>query len=112
MEPRSMAKSDRAYPADVDAASGFRLPLPKREDLAEAARKRYDRAADPRGGTTGALGGPRGINLNTPNPPDLGEPLTRYLRWESGFDGKLRELAILVTAREADSVFEWQAHEP
>ena len=105
-----MAKS--AYPADVHPESGFRLPLPKREELAEEARKRYDRAVDPKSGSIRGLRGPSGIKLYSPKLSELGEPLTRYLRWESGFDGKTRELAILVTAREVDSVFEWQAHEP
>lgn len=107
-----MAKSDRAYPADVHAESGFRLPLPKREDLTEDARKLYDRAVDPKSGSIKGLRGPGGIKLYSPKVSELGQPLTRYLRWESGFDGKIRELAILVTAREVDSVFEWQAHEP
>jgi 4-carboxymuconolactone decarboxylase len=107
-----MAKSDRAYPADVHAESGFRLPLPKREDLAEDARRLYDRAVDPKSGSIKGLRGPGGIKLYSPKVSEYGQPLTRYLRWESGFDGRIRELAILVTAREADSVFEWQAHEP
>jgi 4-carboxymuconolactone decarboxylase len=33
------------------------------------------------------------------------------LRQEAGLGGRLRELAILVTARELDSQFEWAAHE-
>jgi 4-carboxymuconolactone decarboxylase len=38
-------------------------------------------------------------------------PLNRYLRYEAGFGGRVRELAILTTARECDSQFEWAAHE-
>ena len=36
----------------------------------------------------------------------------RYLRHEAGLGGRVRELAILTTARELDSQFEWAAHEP
>jgi 4-carboxymuconolactone decarboxylase len=36
----------------------------------------------------------------------------RYLRHEAGLGGPVRELAILTTARELDSQFEWAAHEP
>jgi 4-carboxymuconolactone decarboxylase len=36
----------------------------------------------------------------------------QYLRFESALDRRLTELAILVTARELDSQFEWAAHEP
>jgi 4-carboxymuconolactone decarboxylase len=107
-----MAKTDRAYPADVDPESGFRLPLPRREDLPEDARRLFDRAVDPKSGSIKGLHGPGGIKLYSPKVSELGQPLTRYLRWESGFAARVRELAILVTAREVDSVFEWQAHEP
>ena len=34
-------------PSDIDPQSGFRLPLPKREDLDEAGRRALDRAAVP-----------------------------------------------------------------
>src|SRR5260221_13831923 len=37
--------------------------------------------------------------------------LNRYLRYEAGFTGHVREVAILATAREMDSQFEWGAHE-
>ena len=35
-----------------------------------------------------------------------------YLRYEAGFTPRVREIAILTTARECDSQFEWAAHEP
>ena len=38
--------------------------------------------------------------------------LNRYLRFEAGFTPRMREIAILATAREMDSQFEWCAHEP
>src|SRR5207249_8449720 len=38
-------------------------------------------------------------------------PVNRYLRYESGLGGRIREIAILVTARALDSQFEWAAHE-
>ena len=42
-------------PADIDPESGFRLPLPKREDLDEAGKRAYDRLTDPKGGTLAGL---------------------------------------------------------
>ena len=50
------------WPADVDRQSGFRLPLPKREDLDENGREAYDRGTTP-GATTAGLQGPTGIQL-------------------------------------------------
>jgi 4-carboxymuconolactone decarboxylase len=38
--------------------------------------------------------------------------LNGYLRHQAGLGGRVRELAILTTARELDSQFEWAAHEP
>ena len=52
-------------PSDIDPQSGFRLPLPKREDLDEAGRKAYDRATAP-GATIAGLQGPAGVQLYTP----------------------------------------------
>ena len=37
--------------------------------------------------------------------------LNRYLRFEAGFTPRIREIAILTAAREADSQFEWVQHE-
>jgi 4-carboxymuconolactone decarboxylase len=37
--------------------------------------------------------------------------VNHYLRFEAGLSGRVRELAILATARELDSQFEWAAHE-
>jgi len=50
------------WPADVDRQSGFRLPLPKREDLDQNGREAYDRGTTP-GATTAGLQGPTGIQL-------------------------------------------------
>jgi 4-carboxymuconolactone decarboxylase len=100
-----------AMPSDIDPQSGFRLPLPKREDLDEAGRATYDRATTP-GRTIAGLQGPAGIQLySTRTTPHL-QALNRYLRFEAGLSPRIREIAILVTAREMDSQFEWVAHEP
>jgi 4-carboxymuconolactone decarboxylase len=100
------------YPADVDPESGFRLPLPRREALDEESRKVYDQLLDPKGGTIKGLRGPAGIRLYSPKSSQLSQPLNRYLRFEAGLGARVREIAILTTAREFDSQFEWSAHEP
>jgi len=50
--------------------------------------------------------------LHSPELSRRARPLNRYLRHEAGLGGRVRELAILTTARELDSQFEWAAHEP
>jgi 4-carboxymuconolactone decarboxylase len=99
-------------PSDVYPDSGFRLPLPRREELGEAAKRIYDQLCDPKGGSLVGLRGPGGIRLHSPRLAEVSSPVNRYLRRETGFSGRIRELAILVTAREFDSQFEWAQHEP
>ena len=97
-------------PSDIDPRSGFRLPLPDREDLDEAGKKAYDRGVTP-GATLAGLQGPAGIQLFSPKTAQHMAALNRYLRFEAGFTPRVREIAILATAREMDSQFEWVAHE-
>lgn len=97
---------------DIDPRSGCRLPLPRRENLDEAGRRIYDSLAEPAGETLRGLRGPGGILLHSPQLARFARALNRYLRYEAGLEGRVRELAILVTARELDSQFEWAAHEP
>jgi 4-carboxymuconolactone decarboxylase len=103
--------ADEHYPADVDPQSGCRLPLPRRDELPPEARLVYDNLADPQGGTLRGLRGPGGITLHSPELVRHSRPLNRYLRHQAGLGGRVRELAILVTARALDSQFEWAAHE-
>jgi 4-carboxymuconolactone decarboxylase len=98
-------------PSDIDPRSGFRLPLPNREDLDEAGKVAYDRGTRP-GATIAGLQGPAGIQLFSPKNAAHLSAINRYLRFEAGFTGHVREVAILTTAREMDSQFEWVAHEP
>ncbi len=98
------------WPPDIDPRSGFRLPLLKREDLDEARQRNYDRAMRP-GGSLAGLHGPAGVQLYSKAGAQL-SALNQYLRFQSGISPRVREIAILVTAREFDSQFQWVAHEP
>jgi 4-carboxymuconolactone decarboxylase len=98
-------------PEDIDPDSRCRLPLPQRAELDAVGQKLYDDVLNPKGGTIRGLKGPSGIQLHSPALSHYARPLNRYLRYEAGFGGRVRELAILTTARECDSQFEWAAHE-
>jgi len=100
-----------AMPSDIDPQSGFRLPLPKREDLDEAGKKSFDRGNTP-GANIAGLQGPAGIQLYSAKTAEHLTALNRYLRFQAGYSPRIREIAILATAREMDSQFEWVAHEP
>jgi 4-carboxymuconolactone decarboxylase len=98
-------------PEDIDPESGCRLPLPKREELDADGQRIYDSLADPGSGSLRGLRGPGGIMLHSPELARYTRPLNHHLRHEAGLGGRVRELAILVTARALDSQFEWCAHE-
>src|SRR5262245_47067569 len=100
-----------AMPSDIDPQSGFRLPLPRREDLDEAGRAAYDRAVTP-GRTIAGLQGPSGVQLYSSKIAAHVNAINQYLRYEAGYPARVREVAILATARELDSPLEWVAHEP
>ncbi len=108
----SEATTMTALPRDVHPESRSRLPLPKREALDEQGKRIYDSVLDPKRPTLAGFQGPAGIWLNSPR---VGEPIREFnliLRTQVPLEPRLRELAILVTAREMDSQFEWTAHEP
>jgi 4-carboxymuconolactone decarboxylase len=100
------------YPSDIDPDSGCRLPLPKRDELDPESQAAFDRIVKGGAGSIRGLKGPSGIQLHSPHYAKLARPATYYLRFEAGFSPRVREIAILTTARECDSQFEWAAHEP
>src|SRR5262249_51878612 len=108
--PRPQGKN-MAYPDDIDPESGCRLPLPRRDELPPEGQASYDRLASPGPGNLRGLRGPGGIQLHSPELSRRARPPNRYLRFEAGLAGYVRELAILATARELDNQFEWAAHE-
>ena len=99
-----------ALPKDVDPVSQFRLPSVKREDLDDAGKKVYDRFADPNN-PAAVIRGPNGVRLYSPLVADHLYTVNQYLRNEAGFGNRIAELAILNAAREANSQYEWGAHE-
>lgn len=99
-------------PADVDPESLSRLPLVRRETLDAEGQRLYDAITDPARPNLAGLRGPAGIGLHNPRLGALMREVNSLLRFETGLDARLRELAILVTAREMDQQFEWAMHEP
>ncbi len=56
------------------------------------------------------LGGPFNVLLRSPEMGDLAMKFGEYSRFRPGVPAKLRELAIIVTARHWTAQFEWNAH--
>jgi 4-carboxymuconolactone decarboxylase len=78
--------------------------------LDDAGKKVYDAVAGD--GRLLGLDGPIGIRMHSPRVSEYMTMGNQYLRFGSGIEPRLMELAILVVAREMDSQFEWTAHEP
>jgi 4-carboxymuconolactone decarboxylase len=102
--PRAPAE---AFPKDVYADTGNRLPAIKRDDLDDAGKKIFDT----KGGPADSFG-PGAIRLYSPILDEHLVAVNDYLRHKSGLDARYVELAILVAARECDSEYVWTAHEP
>jgi 4-carboxymuconolactone decarboxylase len=100
-----------SLPKDVYPDSRFRLPLPKRTDLDDYGKKVFDELADPGRRSLVGLQGPSGIRLYSPRVAKPMSDVNTYLRTGTGLDGRLTEIAIMVTARAMDNQFEWTAHE-
>jgi 4-carboxymuconolactone decarboxylase len=99
------------YPTDIDPQSGCRLPLPDRASLDPDAQAIFDSHVKGGGYSIRGLRGPGGLQLHSPELAKRKRPVGSYLRFEAGFSGRVRETAILITARCCDSQFEWAAHE-
>ena len=107
-----MSPESPQLPPDVYPESGFRLPLPRREDFVSSEQECFDRRLVSGARALGGTRGPSAIRLHSPKLAQHFKAVSDYLQSETAFSSKIRELAILVTAREMDSQFEWTAHEP
>ncbi len=105
-------QATHTWPQDIYPESGYRLPLPKRDDFDEDGKNIFDKISHPDRRRLAGMRGPSGIRLQSPKLAEKANALNKYLRYESGFSARVREVAILITAREMDSQFEWTAHEP
>jgi len=103
-------------PAPGNAAqpvSLSRLPAVRPEDLDENGKRAYDLCADPNSRLFAKLVGPPAFWLHIPEMLEHIRELNWHLRnADIGLERRLRELTVLVTARENDAQYEWTAHEP
>jgi 4-carboxymuconolactone decarboxylase len=85
-----------------------RLPLATRESVPENQRAAFDELL--RGLGSVPRYGPGSVMINVPHAHQRVNALNKYLRSESSLPKKLQELAMLVTARELDCQYIWNAH--
>ena len=77
------------------------------EDMTEHQRRVHDAII---AGPRGSAPGPFNALLRSPELADRAQSLGAFCRFETTFEPKLSELAILVTARLWSAQFEWWAH--
>ncbi|MEO2197767.1 MAG: carboxymuconolactone decarboxylase family protein [bacterium] len=110
--PREVTRAD--IPADIHEDSWARLPTVARESLPPEDQRVFDLIVNPDSSYADGLRGPVGMWMYSPRMVEHIFPARDYLRF--GTDGerdqRLAELAIIATARELDSQYEWSAHEP
>jgi 4-carboxymuconolactone decarboxylase len=93
--------------AGTAAASPRRFKPLAENEMSEAQRKVYSEiASGPRGGVRG----PFNALLRSPELADRAQKLGEWVRFRSSLPERLRELAILVTARYWSAQYEWHAH--
>jgi 4-carboxymuconolactone decarboxylase len=61
-------------------------------------------------GERGTLNGPFNVTLRSPEMGDLAQKLGAYLRFHSSLPDRLKEFAIIMTARYWTSQYEWSGH--
>lgn len=108
---KSQSDSSLKVPSDIDPASGSRLPVRKREDMKPEDQEIYDRFLGDDATSLAGIRGPKNLRLYSPQAGFHLSRSNRILRFESGLDPAVRELVILIVAREMDSQFEWTMHE-
>ena len=85
-----------------------RIPVATRESVPANQRDAFDQIVAQRGGPIER--GPVSVLINSPEMAKRAGELSSYLRQESTLSAKIQELAMLVTARERDCQFIWNAH--
>ena len=87
-----------------------RTPAVTRESIPENQRGAFDAIVRERGEVP--AGGPGSVLINAPEVAQRTLGLALFLRTDTSLEPRIRELSMLVTARENDCQFIWNAHAP
>ncbi len=85
-----------------------RLPPASRDNVPDNQRDAFDELL--RGYGSVPRFGPASVMIHVPKAHQIMNALNQYLRNDSALPKKIQELAILVTAREMDCQYVWNAH--
>jgi 4-carboxymuconolactone decarboxylase len=87
-----------------------RVPALTRESVPESQRVAFDKLVEERGEIPAS--GPGSVMLNAPEVAQRALELASYLRSETSLTPRIRELGMLMAARENDCQYIWNAHAP
>jgi 4-carboxymuconolactone decarboxylase len=91
--------AETTLPKDIDPVTRYRLPLPQRSDMATGEeRKIFDEMTKD---------GQPPLRLFSPHLAKFLGDAHHYLKFETGLDARLVEIAVLVTSRGLNDQFEW-----
>ncbi len=88
-----------------------RVPALSRNNIPDDQKAAFDELVQQRGGAVPDTG-PGSVMLNAPEVARRALGLALYLRTETSLPPRIRELGMLVAARENDCQFIWHAHAP
>jgi 4-carboxymuconolactone decarboxylase len=108
-ETAGPVEGEAAMPADPPefTLEGNRFRPLTWEEMTDAQKRMTMNILD---GPRTAMGGPFNVLLRSPEMGDMAQELGAYARFNSTLPGKLREMAIIMTARFWTAQFEWYAH--
>ena len=87
-----------------------RVSAVTRESVPESQRSAFDQVVERRGGVP--AGGPGSVLLNAPEVALRVGDLALFMRSETSLAPRIRELAMILTARENNCQYIWNAHAP
>lgn len=102
----STGTPEMTEPEDLNLIGNRFRPL-RWEEMTDAQKTMVTHILD---GPRTAMGGPFNVLLRSPEMGDMAQELGAYARFNSSLPGKLREMAIIMTARFWMAHFEWNAH--
>jgi len=102
----AQAPAPKPNPRDIQLVGDRFKPL-KWDEMAPAQKTMMEHlVSGPRAGASG----PFNVLLRSPEMGDLAQKLGEYSRFRPAVSAKVRELAIIVTARHWTAQYEWNAH--
>ena len=87
-----------------------RVPVLNRDNIPETQRAAFDELVQDRGEVP--TGGPGSVMLNAPEVAKRALGLALFLRTETSLEPRIRELGMILAARENDCQYIWNAHAP